>query len=125
MKIISEEDTRTLAYLIERNIREEFSSKKLSGNLVKTMKVEEGEDGEMRIIIPAEAYDMYMYLTKGIIIHNGRGSYAQKLNDEGSYIFGKSIGNHKGFVQKAIDRALTEWEGTISGKAKIVRRTEK
>lgn len=124
MKVITEEDIRILAYLIERNIKDDFSAKKLSENLVESIKVEEGEDGKTRIKIPALAYDMGLYLEKGVIVHNGRGSYAAKVNEEGGSIFGRKTGNHVGFIEKAIGRAVTEWEGMISHKAEITGRKE-
>lgn len=108
-----------LAQIIVRNLQEEFAVKKMSGNLIKTIQVEE-QEGDIKIIIPAKTYNMLLYQTKGVVVHTSHGSYASKLDTEGSsfmvYPHGTrkgsyrvSPGNHKDYVDKIIQKSLSEW----------------
>ena len=126
---MGEKELEMLADIIVKNIKEEFSEKHLSGNLVNTITVEKLGD-EIKINIPAQTYNMLKYLEKGVVIHTGHGSYASSLDEEGSSFmiypggtrkgsFRTSPGNHKGYVDKVINKSIREWRGVINGKIKV------
>ena len=120
---MGEKELSLLASIIVKKIKEEFSVKHLSKNLVNTITVEEMA-GEINIRIPAQTYNMLLYQEKGVVIHTSHGSYASKLDEEGSsfmvYPNGERKGsyrinprNHKGYIDKVIAEAIREWEGLI------------
>ena len=115
--MINEEDLQELARIIVNNIKKEFELKHLSKNLVNTIKVTE-IDGEVKIHIPAQTYDMLLYREKGVIKHTNKGSYANQLNETGSVLYlGKYTiypHNHIGFVEKAINDALQTWKNSLN-----------
>lgn len=115
---VSQLDLELLAEMIIQNIKMDFASKHLSGNLVNTISVENTKDG-IRIIIPAEIYDIYQYLDKGVIIKTGKGSYASELDINGSSFGKKKIHNHKGYVDRAVDNAVNAWVSTMQDKLEI------
>lgn len=114
--MITQEDLQELARIIIENIRKDFELKHLSKNLINTIYVTE-LDGEIKIHIPAETYKMFLYMRKGVVVHDGKGSYANTLNEHGSEIkFGKydlHPGNHKGYVDEAINKALITWSNGL------------
>ena len=125
---VGEKELEQLARLIVQKLREEFALKHLSGNLVNTITVE-NLGNEIKINIPAKTYNMLLYQTKGVVVHTSNGSYASKLDEEGSKFFvypqgtrkgSKRIspGNHKGYVDKIINQAISEWSGMI-GRNKV------
>lgn len=126
--MVSDEDLMTLAKLIVENIKKDFESKRLSGNLVNTIVLEKTQDG-VTIVIPAEKYNMPLYIRKGVVVHSGTGSYASILNEEGSVIrlpgYGrgrpkeKKVGNHIGYIEKAIKDAIETWRNMIEEKYEI------
>lgn len=108
-----------LAFIVKRKIEEEFSLKHLSGNLARTIEIV-GSADSIEIVIPAQTYNMLMYQTRGVIVPTYRGSYASKLDKEGSeffvYPYGSRRGSHKispknhiGFVDRVIEEAIEEW----------------
>lgn len=120
---VGEKELEQLARLIVQKLEEEFALKHLSGNLVNTITVE-NLGNEIKINIPAKTYNMLLYQTKGVVVHTSNGSYASKLDEEGSKFFvypqgtrkgSKRIspGNHKGYVDKIINQAISEWSGMI------------
>lgn len=126
--MVSDEDLMTLANLIVENIKKDFESKHLSGNLVNTLYIEKTQDG-VRVVIPAEKYNMPLYIRKGVVVHSGAGSYASTLNEEGSIIRlpgngrgrPKDIkkGNHIGYIDNAIKNAIETWREMISEKTEV------
>ena len=127
---MGEKELEMLAQIIVRKIKEEFSLKHLSGNLVNTITVEMLGD-EIKINIPAQTYNMLKYQEKGVVIHTSHGSYASKLDEEGSsfmvYPNGTrkgshriSPGNHKGYINKIINESIQEWKGFMGNKVKKV-----
>lgn len=117
--MISQSALEELAQIIVKKLQEEFAVKRMSGNLIKTIQVEE-QEGDIKIIIPAKTYNMFLYQTEGVVVHTSNGSYASKLDTEGSsfmvYPYGirKSSyrvnpGNHKGYIDKIIQESLAEW----------------
>lgn len=132
MARIKKEDLRKLAMMFEANIKEEFSSQHLSGNLVNSIEVIEGED-YFQIIIPARIYNFYRFSKSGVIVPRGTGSYASKLDTQGSEfvlypekggrIF-KKPHNHIGYVNKVVDKSLDDWLITISSKFEEKSRTD-
>lgn len=100
-----------LATQIMNNIRQEFANKHLSMNLVNTMTLEMTNDGCV-IRIPAQVYNMGQYLKQGTIIYTGTGSYAEALDIEGSYVLGRKIGNHIGWIGRVVNQAVSTWTKT-------------
>ena len=127
--LVSDEDLMLLANLIVENIKKDFEQKHLSGNLANTIEIAKTDTG-IQVIVPAEKYNMSMYMKKGVVLHTGTGSYASKLDEEGSVIRfprsggpgrpkEKKIGNHKGYVEKSISDAIEVWRNMISDKYEI------
>ena len=125
---VGEKELEQLARLIVQKLKEEFALKHLSGNLANTITVE-NLGNEIKINIPAKTYNMLLYQTKGVVVHTSNGSYASKLDEEGSKFFiypqgerkgSKRIapGNHKGYVDKIVNQAISEWSSMI-GKNKV------
>ena len=123
-----EKELELLASIIVKNLKEEFALKHLSGNLVNTIKIEKMGD-EINIHIPAQTYNMLLYQSKGVVVHTSNGSYASKLDEEGSsfmvYPNGKKSGskrisprNHKGYIDKVINKSIREWKGML-GELKV------
>lgn len=125
-----EKELEQLAILIIQKLREEFSIKHLSGNLINTIKIENIGD-EIKIHIPAQTYNMLLYQTKGVVVHTSHGSYASKLDEIGSEFYsypqgtrkgGKKIKphNHKGYIDKIINQAIREWSSMMgASKTKV------
>ena len=120
---VGEKELQLLAELIVRKLHEEFRIKHLSRNLVNTIQVENYGD-EIKINIPAKTYNMLLYQTKGVVVHTSNGSYASRLDKEGSKFFlyqngmrkGAKLlkpGNHKGYIEKVINEAILEWSSTV------------
>lgn len=116
---ISQEDLNDLGLLILRKIYEEFDVKHLSGNLMNTLQIIAEKDS-VKIVIPALKYNMSLYQREGVVVPNGRGSYASILDSQGSefYIYpdyGRKGSylikphNHIGYIEKVITEALREW----------------
>lgn len=130
MKVTNEE-LADLANIIVEKLRQEFSLKKLSGNLLKTIQVL-NEGDKIQVIIPARTYNMLQYQKNKVIIHTSHGSYASKLDETGSEFFiypGNSRkgsfkihpGNHVGYVNNVVNQAVSEWLGKKSQKYKMIR----
>ena len=120
---VGEKELQKLAEIIIKNLKEEFSVKHLSKNLVNTITVEMASD-EIKIHIPAQTYNMLLYQSKGVVVHTSHGSYASKLDEEGSsfmdYPNGERKGskrisprNHKGYIDKVINMSIHEWQGLL------------
>ena len=86
---VSNIDLSALQRIIVDKLNEEFSLKKLSGNLKNTISVE-ATANEIQIKIPAKTYNMLLYQTKGVVIHTSHGSYASKLDTVGSEFYAYS-----------------------------------
>lgn len=125
-------DLKRLAEIILGKINEGFEEKHLTGNLMDTMEIVKTNDG-YRIEIPAETYEMFYWFYYKAIVPNGKGSYASKLDKEGSAfmtydpVTGNPIeyvkpGNHKGYVEKAISEGLEKWMAEMSSKYKFERK---
>lgn len=126
--MVSDEDMLLLANLIVQYIKEDFQDKHLSKNLINTISIEKTNDG-IAVVIPAEKYNMPLFIREGIVIHSGRGSYASSLDEVGSIIRlprsgpgrpnEKKLGNHIGYVDKAIKKAIETWRSMIEEKYEI------
>lgn len=92
-------DNRELANMIAKNIRREFNNKKLLGRTQDSVQVFGN-----KIIISPKAYDMWLYVSKGVI-KDEIGSYSSELDLKGS-----QFGNHKDFITNAIDTGIREWK---------------
>ena len=125
-----EKELEQLARLIIEKLKEEFAIKHLSKNLINTITVENLGD-EIKIHIPAKTYNMLLFQTKGVVVHTNHGSYASRLDEEGSQFYSYSKGtrkgsnrisprNHKGYVDKVINQAIREWSSMIGvNKVKV------
>ena len=123
-----ERELKLLSEIIVKNLLEEFAMKHLSGNLMESITVETLGD-EINIHIPAETYNMLEFFRTGAIVKTYKGSYASKLDEEGSSFniypngerkgsFRANYGNHKGYVERIIRESFQEWQGLIKGEAK-------
>lgn len=128
--IVGEKELELLSDIIYKKLREEFEIKHLSGNLLHTIKISKTSD-EIKIEIPAKTYNMLLYQTKGVVVHTNHGSYASKLDKEGSSFYTYNKGtragairidpkNHKGYVDKVINGAIQEWRGILGEKVQKV-----
>ena len=120
---VGKKELEALAATIVNKLKEEFSVKHLSGNLLNTIKIENFGD-EIKIYIPAKTYNMLLFQTKGVVVHTTNGSYASKLDEDGSKFYtypngarkGAKIaqpGNHKGYVDSIINKAISEWSSML------------
>jgi hypothetical protein len=97
--------------IIYQNIQNDFTKLHFSGNLQNTThKTPSG------VSIPAKTYDMPYWKAKHVLVYDGRGSYAEEVNKEGSkYIDVKhpennrKIGNHRGYIDNAVLDGVIEW----------------
>lgn len=124
--MIPRKEVQRFAEILQNKLKDGFRAKRLSGNLMNTIEINDVGD-HVEVSIPAQVYNMLLYQTRGVIVHYGSKSYASKLDEQGSsfmvYPHGTrsgsyrvSPGNHKGFVDQAIKEALQEW---ASGKYEI------
>ena len=103
MAVIGTLDLEMLASIITEKIAEEFQIKHLSRNLMATVQFQAEKD-KIEVIIPARLYDLAEYRSKGVVVYKSDGSYASRLDNEGSF-----AGNHKDFVERIINQSITEW----------------
>lgn len=99
-----ESEIELLATLIKKEIQEEFSNKKITGNLANTITIEKNSKNEYNIIIPAEKYDLKEWDKHKVIKKDPIKSYANAVNETGG--FSKT---HKGYVERAIEKAVVKW----------------
>ena len=102
-----------LASQIEKCIKEEFNAKHLTGSISKAIKVEKTEKG-YDIVIDPVIYDLNLYLTKKVIVRKQSGSYASALDTKGS-----PWGNHKGFIDNCLKKAIDNFLKELQLKAKV------
>lgn len=110
---VSENDKRLLADLIIYYIRKDFEIVHLSKNLVNTIRLEKTNNG-YAVIIPAEMYDISQFRKKGVVVHNNKGSYANEIDSSGGF-----SGQHKNYVDRAINSAIQNWLGRLRIKAEV------
>jgi len=119
MAAVNNEQLLIFKEILLAKIMDEFAIKHLSGNLMDTIEVEYG-DGDIKVVIPAKTYNMLLYQTKGVIMHTSHGSYASKIDEEGTHFYVYPHGtrkgavlvhpnNHKGWVDKVIKEAIRDW----------------
>lgn len=113
--MITQEDKRLLADLIVEYIKKDFAYIHFSGNLSATIQIEEDASG-LRVIVPAEKFDIGMYKAKGEIVYTHNGSYADSVDREGGW-----SGRHKNYIEKSIKAAIYRWllERKIEGKVRL------
>ncbi len=105
-----------LASLIRDAVRADFEAIHLTGKLRDTVTVEKSPDGGVVVKIPAEAYDLGKLLRSGVIVPRpDLGSYAELVNKTGGL-----SRMHKGYVERAIDRALVAWLKYYGIKAEVL-----
>ena len=120
---VGEKELEKLANAIVRKLKEEFSIKHLSKNLVNTIKIENLGD-QIKIYIPAQTYNMLLYQTQGVVVHTSNGSYASRLDETGSEFYTYPQGtrkgakriaphNHKNYIDKVINEAISEWMSIV------------
>lgn len=120
---VGEKQLEKLADLIVQKLKEEFSIKHLSENLINTIQIENIGD-EIKIYIPAKTYNMLLYQSQGVIVHTSNGSYASRLDETGSEFYTYPQGtrkgakriaphNHKGYIDKVINEAISEWMSIV------------
>ena len=97
-----------LAELIKQNIRKNFEDCFLSGNLADTIEIE-FDNQNVRVKIPAQTYNIGIFKSKGVIAYDGKGSYAQEVNEYGG--FSKK---HTNFLMKAVEEALENFNAIFN-----------
>lgn len=104
----------SLTKLILEELKKEFETVRLSGNLINTIKVYSNE-GKWFIEIPAEMYDINKYKKSGVVVHNRKGSYASQVDKSGGF-----SGKHVDYVDRCIQNAIQKWikQNNIRGKVK-------
>lgn len=124
---MTDRDMYDLAGLIREEIRSDFEGKHLSRNLMDTIRVTKTEGG-FDVEIPAEIYSMYEYQVHGAIVFTGEGSYAERLNAEGSAFWSYrkdgsrrwvAPGNHVNYADEAVRRAVYRWIGKKGFDAEV------
>lgn len=113
---VTDEMVERLASLIKDAVRDDFETVHLTGRLRDTVTVERSQDGAVVVNIPAEAYDLGKALSTGVIVPRpDLGSYAELVNETGGL-----SGTHKGYVERAIERALVAWLKYYEVKAEVL-----
>lgn len=121
---MSDTNLQSLANMVAEAVKDDFRRVHLSGNLMDTITVQKTEDG-YRIEIPAQVYDMKLYQTRKVIVYKA-GSYASRLNDQGSeffdYVHWRWVmpRNHVGYADRAVHEGAEIW-GQMNGKEVIIR----
>jgi hypothetical protein len=105
-----------LAREIVKALEEEFEDKHLAHNLIDTLVIERLNKNTCVIKISAPIYDQQKFVDEGIIQYTGEGSYADNLNRGGSWVLGKYIGNHIGYVEQAILKGIRNWQKSKNDK---------
>jgi hypothetical protein len=114
--MVSSEDMRLLAMLIEDEIKKEFSVAFLSGNLKNSIKIEKGNGNGYNVIIPAELYDIGEWKKTGVKVYK-QGSYASMVDKDGGF-----SGTHKDYVNRCINKAITRWKDLKRDEYMEIRR---
>lgn len=105
-----------LASLISDGLRGDFEEYYLTGRLRDTITVRKGAGGSVVINIPAEAYDVDIFMKKHVVVNRpDLGSYAQLVNETGGF-----SGIHKGYVERALDMAILAWLRYYKLQAEVV-----
>lgn len=107
---------KKLADAIARNVKKDFETYFLSGNLKNTLNVEPTRNG-YRVNIPAERYDFKKWNKEGVIVYLGTGSYASAVDKGGGF-----SGRHKKYVSRSIETSIHEW--AIKNRLKVRVRYE-
>lgn len=132
---------KDLARQILVALKKEFETKKLSGNLINTVRVDEYDD-YVEIHIPAPTYDFYEYFMHGVVVPPKKGgipeSYAVTLDASGSQFTlywetapknGVGRGNvrkkvmkprnHVGYVNRTISEGISTWSSMQELEIKV------
>ena len=111
MKVTTEQLT-DLANLIVKYIQDNFKTVHLSGNLYSTIVIRQ-EDDKIIVEIPAQKYDVGLYRREKKLVYTSTGSYASEVDKTGGF-----SGKHKDYVDKSIDKAVSDWlkQNNINGK---------
>lgn len=115
---VSANDVQLLADLIDDGIQADFMLIHLSANLMETIEIEVTPIG-FNVIIPAEMYDIDLWMKKGAIVYKGTGSYADEVDISGGW-----SGSHIGYVDRAIDSAIIRWLNILGTKYSLVSRKD-
>lgn len=111
---VSANEARTLLLFIKEEIEKNFRYAHLSENLINTIEIKLTETG-FELIIPASMYDLDKFINSGVVVYTGEGSYAEAVNISGGF-----SGTHKGYVETAVNTAISRWINAMSDKYKMV-----
>lgn len=124
---ITTEMKKRLADLISDAIKTDFEYVHLSGNLMDSIEIHtdlytytDQKTGKLvkqeRVVvdIPAPTYNKAIFFKTGALVYNGKGSYASTVNRTGG--FSKQ---HKNYVERAIQTAVSVWLREYNLKGKI------
>lgn len=104
MEITDEMLEKLALYLVDA-LQGDFRQVYLSGNLRDTIYVTKGKSGSIKVHIPAEAYDLNKYRAEHAFVSRpDLGSYAELVNKTGGL-----SGKHVGYVESAINMAVSRW----------------
>lgn len=98
---------KSLAQILADQFRQEFQSVHLSGQLLRSITVSEDEDGNYKVEIPPQIYDVGYYKKFYVIKHTSPDSYAIEVNLTGGF-----SGMHKDYVAHCLSRAVMTWAAT-------------
>lgn len=104
----SDFEKQLLANLVVDEIKEEFARIHLSGNLASNIKVI-FESDKLRIEIPADTYNVWLYKNRGIVVYNGKGSYASEVDTKGGF-----SGKHTNFLNRCVIRAVEKFMAQLN-----------
>lgn len=105
-----------LASLISDALQKDFREYYLTGRLRDTITVGKGANGGVVVNVPADAYDVDLYMRKRVVVNRpDLGSYAQLVNVTGGF-----SGIHKGYVERALDMAIWAWLKYYKLEAEVV-----
>lgn len=108
-------DLIDIADRIEEEIKKDFEQVHLSKNLYNTIKRYNTADA-VGIEIPAMIYNVKQYKLKHVIIYYYKGSYAERVNQQGGFSKGKV---HKGYVERSITEGVKSWAKANKKSVKI------
>lgn len=114
--MVSSENMRLLALLIEDEIKKEFTFTHLTGNLKDTIRIEKNGNEGYNIIVSAKLYDIAKWKETGVKEYRP-GSYASQVDKTGG--FSKK---HKDYIDRCINRALDRWLTSKRDEYRLIRR---
>ena len=132
---LSKQDLEDMATFVKNALVNEFAPKHLSNNLLNTIQINFVDESKIQVSIPAQTYNMLLFQHKRVVVHTSHGSYASKLDIEGSSFFvypneSRSGSykvypkNHIGYIDRVINEAISSFLAMKADKWKLRHREE-